>query len=443
MQSNGGTTEFYNAKKHPLTLLESGPAAGVNGTSFISRLINKKNLIHLDVGGTTAKCSLIENYLPKITTEYKLEKTRYNPGYPIQIPVIDIVEIGAGGGSIAWFDENNHLNVGPKSAGAYPGPACYSLGGKEPTVTDAYFILGILNKENFGKGEIDIDVNLSRKVYRKIAQKLNQSIEDAAISVLRIMESNTINALKLITVQRGNDPRDFSLLACGGGGPIHASSLAKELGVKEVIIPFYPGLFSAWGMLVTAPRRDFIISKFDQLNNLKIIDINNNFKEMIKEAKKYFNSSILRIKKLSFDFFLEMRYSGQEHTVTIKYLKGKENLTQINKSFHFEHKKNYTFSLNDTEIEMVSYKLVANMDIGKTRISKIKKNTYIRERKKYRKVKFIDYGNLKTQIFKKNNIKPNKYYKGPLIIEEDSSTILVNPDQKLKIDDYGILRIKI
>ena len=446
MQSNGGTTEFYNAKKHPLTLLESGPAAGVNGTSFISRLINKKNLIHLDVGGTTAKCSLIENYLPKTTTEYKLERTRYNAGYPIQIPVIDIVEIGAGGGSIAWFDKNNHLNVGPNSAGAYPGPACYSLGGKEPTVTDAYFILGILNKNNFGKGEIKIDVNLSRKVYKKIAQKLNQSLEEAAISVLRIVESNTINALKLITVQRGNDPRDFSLLACGGGGPIHASSLAKELGIKEVIIPFYPGLFSAWGMLVTAPRRDFIISKLDKFNNLKIFDINKNFEDMIKEAKKYFKSSVLGIKNLSFDFFLEMRYSGQEHTVTIKYLKTKENLPQIENNFHLAHEKNYTFSLDDTEIEIVSYKLVAIMDIGKTKVNKIdkfKKNSEIQDRKIYRKVKFINYGILKTQILKRNNIKPNKYYKGPLIIEEDTSTIVVNPNQKLKSDDYGILRIKI
>ena len=446
MQSNGGTTEFFNAKKHPLTLLESGPAAGVNGTSFISKLINKKNLIHLDVGGTTAKCSLIENYLPKITTEYRLEKTRYNAGYPIQIPVIDIVEIGAGGGSIAWFDENNHLKVGPRSAGAYPGPACYSLGGKEPTVTDAYFILGILNKNNFGKGEIKINVNLARKVYKKIAKKLNQSIENAAISVLRIMESNTINALKLITVQRGYDPRDFSLLACGGGGPIHASSLAKELGVKEVIIPFYPGLFSAWGMLVTAPRRDFVISKFDKLDNLKISNINNYFNEMIIEAKKYFKNSVLETKNLIFDFFLEMRYSGQEHTVTINYIKSKENLIHIKNNFHSAHEKNYTFSLKETEIEMISYKLVAIMDIGKTKISKINKfiqDSNITNSISYRKVKFIDHGILNTQILKIQNIKPNKYYKGPLIVEEDTSTILVNPKQRIKIDDYGILRIKI
>ena len=154
------------------------------------------------------------------------------------------------------------------------------------------------------------------------------------------MESNTINALKLITLQRGNDPRDFSLLACGGGGPIHASSLAEELGIKEVIIPFYPGLFSAWGMLVTAPRRDFIISKFDKINNLKILDINKNFEDMIREAKKYFKSSVLRNKNLSFYFFLEMRYSGQEHTVTIKYLKTKDNLSQIKNNFHLAHEKN-------------------------------------------------------------------------------------------------------
>ena len=446
MQSNGGTSEFYNAKKHPLSLLESGPAAGVNGTSFISKLINKKNLIHLDVGGTTAKCSLIENYLPKITTEYKLEKNRYSAGYPVQIPVVDIVEIGAGGGSIAWFDENNHLKVGPKSAGAYPGPACYSLGGKDPTVTDAYFILGILNKENFGKGEIKINVNLARKSYKKIAIKLNQTIEDAAISVLRIMESNTINALKLITVQRGYDPRDFSLLACGGGGPIHACTLAKELGVKEVIIPFFPGLFSAWGMLVTEPRRDFVFSKFDKLNNMTISNINKNFNSMIQGAKNYFSKSAFGNRGLAYDFFLEMRYNGQEHTVTIKYLKSKDDLLKIIKNFHLEHKKNYTFSLKDTEIEIVSYKLVAIMSIGKTKVNKLNNRKIINNYKNddiYRKVKFFNYGVLKTKILNRNNIKQNQTYRGPLIVEEDTSTLLINPKQTMKVDKYGILKIKI
>ena len=260
MQSNGGTTSFGWAREHPITLLESGPAAGVNGAALIGRLCDEPNVIYLDIGGTTAKCSTIEDGEPKVTTDYRLEATRIRYGYPVRVPVIDIVEIGAGGGSIAWFDEGGTLCVGPRSAGADPGPASYGRGGTEPTVTDAKLITGVLNPANFAGGRLALDVGLARAAMGKVADGLGCSVDEAAVAVIRLVDANMINALKLVSIQRGHDPRDFALMVGGGGGAMHGASLGRELGVKEIAVPRFPGLFSAWGMLATAPRRDFMLT---------------------------------------------------------------------------------------------------------------------------------------------------------------------------------------
>ena len=214
MQSNGGTTSFGWAKAHPITLIESGPAAGVNGAALIGELCGEPNVIYLDVGGTTVKCSVIEDGRPKVTTEYKLEWSRLNPGYPVRVPVADLVEIGAGGGSIARIDAAGSLRVGPQSAGADPGPACYGLGGSEPTVTDAKLLTGVLNPENFAGGRIALDMDRARNAMQTIADGLDTTVEDAAAAVIRVVEANMNNALKLVSIQRGHDPRDFVLGAC-------------------------------------------------------------------------------------------------------------------------------------------------------------------------------------------------------------------------------------
>jgi N-methylhydantoinase A len=256
MQSNGGLAEFDAAERAPLVLVESGPAGGVAGAVRVGEAIGEGEILYLDVGGTTAKCSLIRNGRPVLRPDYKLEWSRINQGYPLQVPVVDIVEIGAGGGSIARVDENGGLKVGPQSAGSDPGPACYDRGGNDPTVTDAIVLTGAIDPHRFAGGRIKLRPELSSAALQSIASTFDLSIVGAARAVISLAEANMINALKLVTIQRGHDPRDLTMVVSGGGGPLHAAALARELGVKRVVIPRYAGLFSAWGMLTARPRID-------------------------------------------------------------------------------------------------------------------------------------------------------------------------------------------
>ena len=259
MQSNGGTTTFEQAKLTPINVVESGPVAGVFGASILGKMIGEPNVIAFDVGGSGAKCSLTDQGEVKVTTSYYIEKTERSAGYPIMAPVVDIVEIGNGGGSIAWMDDAGSLKVGPKSAGALPGPVAYGKGGTEPTTTDANLIAGRLSAQNF-----DMEVSLEavrRALAEKVGKPLGVDADEAAESIIRVADSNMNNALKLISVRRGYDPRDFTMVAFGGGGPMHGPTLAKELSIRKVVVPVAASVFSAWGMLMSDIRHDFIQTK--------------------------------------------------------------------------------------------------------------------------------------------------------------------------------------
>ena len=338
MQSNGGTASFESAKRHPITLIESGPAAGVNGAALISKLCNEPNVIYLDIGGTTAKCSTIQNHEVMITTEYKLEWTRLNFGYPVRCPVVDIVEIGAGGGSIAWFNAAGLLQVGPMSAGGDPGPACYDLGGTEPTVTDAKLLTGVIYPDSFAGGQFRLNTKEAEQAMQKIAARLDCSIEEAAVSVIRMVDANMINALKLVSIQRGHDPREFPLVVGGGGGPMHAAQLARELGVKEVIVPLYPGLFSAWGMLATEQRRDFARSRLSLLRDTSMAEVAEIFTELEEEAVAYFAAERgSSADRLIMSMSCDLRYFGQEHTVTVPVDVNGSSRDNVLADFHDMH----------------------------------------------------------------------------------------------------------
>lgn len=247
MKSNAGTSSFTQAKQSPVEMVESGPVGGVFGAAYVGERTGEPNVISFDMGGTTAKTSLVENGEVKIETDYWLEQSSRDEGYPLRIPVVDIIEIGAGGGSIGWVDKGDSLNVGPNSAGADPGPACYGRGGAKPTVTDALLLTGRLNPEYFLGGNMELDVDKAREAMEPIANEFGTSVREAAHGFLRIVNSNMSNALKQVSIQRGHDPRDFILVASGGAGPLHAPTLGEELGVQEVVIPRAPGQFSAWG----------------------------------------------------------------------------------------------------------------------------------------------------------------------------------------------------
>ncbi|MBM3517081.1 MAG: hydantoinase/oxoprolinase family protein [Alphaproteobacteria bacterium] len=440
MQSNGGTTTFDWARTHPITLIESGPAAGVNGAALIGAQCREPNVISLDIGGTTAKCSLIEDGEPKVTTGYSLERTRVNPGYPVKVPVIDIVEIGAGGGSIAWLDEANRLSVGPVSAGADPGPASYGLGGIHPTVTDAMLLAGVLDPDDFAGGQIRLSREQAERAFAPLAERLGADTRAAARAVRRVVEANMINALKLVSVQRGYDPREFVLAAFGGGGPMHAAALGRELGVREVIVPRYPGTFSAWGMLATAPRRDIIRTRFLAQDAIGIADIKALFGEMQAEAEGYFASGEAH-RAITFSHALELRYVGQEHVVAFPIDLADATIEAILDAFHRAHERTYTFRLPDQPVEFVHFRLTAEAEVPRPRFERLASAAHAAEPKGRRPVDFIDDGVRETLIYARDALPAGFRTAGPLVIEEASATTVVLPGQALAVDELGFLHI--
>lgn len=444
MQSNGGTTSFGWAREHPITLIESGPAAGVNGAAIISELCGEPDIIYLDIGGTTAKCSTLHNGQAGITTEYRLEWTRTKFGYPVRTPVVDLVEIGAGGGSIAWFDPAGSLNVGPASAGADPGPACYGRGGKQPTVTDSKLLTGVINPDYFAVGQFTLDVAKAEAALKPVAQRLGTTVEGAAVSIIRVVDANMINALKRISIQRGHDPREFALVAGGGGGPMHAALLGRELGVKEVIVPLYPGLFSAWGMLAAEPRRDFVRTSLSLADATTIEQISVLFAELKTEAEGYFRrDGAASADDLSMSCSCDMRYLGQEHSVTVSLDLETATLASLLSDFHETHERTYTFRLEDTPVEFVTYRLKARARVPRPEIRKLDYEGRSAEAafKGRRLVNFGDDGKHEAVIFERSRLPPAFVAYGPIIVEEATSTTIVLPGQQLRIDDHGFLRI--
>ncbi|MFP6681472.1 MAG: hydantoinase/oxoprolinase family protein, partial [Gammaproteobacteria bacterium] len=403
MQSNGGTTTFAWAKEHPIALMESGPAAGCNGAAIVGEACGESKIIYLDIGGTTAKCSTIEGGRPRVTTEYRLEYSRTRFGYPLRIPVVDIVEIGAGGGSIAWFDKTGLLKVGPLSAGAEPGPACYGRGGEEPTVTDAKLIAGVLNPGNFADGRVALDLKRACAAMQKIGDGLSVSIEEAAVAVIRTVDANMINALKLVSIQRGHDPRDFALVVGGGGGAMHGAPLGRELGVKEVIIPLYPGLFSAWGMLATEPRSDFMQTELRRADDIDIGHVREIVAALEAQGQSYFESSgdAADATKMRFETRIDLRYLGQEHAVTIAVDPQTATIDSILREFHVAHEKTYTFRLEDTPVEFVTYRVTVNASVPRPALKFLSndgRSIEVAERPA-RMVDFAEDGQHETRVF--------------------------------------------
>ena len=315
MQSNGGTTTFEQAKQTPINMVESGPVAGVYGSAILGKMIGERNIIAFDVGGTTAKCSLIDNGEVKVTTEYRIERTESYAGYPIMAPVVDIVEIGNGGGSIAWIDEAGSLKVGPQSAGAVPGPVAYGIGGTEPTTTDACLVTGRLSAENFDN-QVDMDA-VRAAIQEKVGDAFGMDTDEAAMSILRVAEANMYNALKLISVRRGYDPRDFTMVAFGGGGPMHCAYLAKELNIRKVIVPIAAPVFSAWGMLMTDVRHDYIQTNIRRMNEVSAEELNDMWEGLLSQAQEQFEKEDIPKENIVCNYIADMRYMGQEHTVKV------------------------------------------------------------------------------------------------------------------------------
>ncbi len=445
MQSNGGTTTFNQSKITPINMVESGPVAGIFGAAVLGKMIGEKNIIAFDIGGTTAKCSLIDNGEVKVTTDYKIEKTDITAGYPIKVPVVDIVEIGNGGGSIAWIDDAGSLKVGPISAGAVPGPIAYDRGGTEPTTTDANLIIGRLSARNF-----DNQVNIEKVrsvIDEKIARRFNISIEEAALGIIRIANSNMLNALKLISVRKGYDPREFVLVAFGGGGPMHAPALAKELGIKKVIVPVAASVFSAWGMLMTDLRNDYIKTYIRRLNDIDLNQLNQEWEALELRAINQYEQENIRQDEIIFSRYADMRYLGQEHTVKVAVPNGNWDTSSMDESitrFHQVHEQLYTFKLEGSPIEIVNLHLTAFGSVQKPEIYELESVVSNGESafKENRKVFYEDHGWVNTEVYDRDKLNRGIFINGPAIIEEPSASTVIYPEQTLTVDKYGNLIIQ-
>ncbi len=438
MLSNGGSATFGFAREQPIQLVESGPAGGIAGALSIGKQIGETHLITLDVGGTTAKCSVIVDGEAAISQDYRMEWTPWSPGYPLRIPVVDIVEIGAGGGSIVWFDEGGALRIGPKSAGAEPGPACYGRGGTQPTITDAMILAGILDPAAFLGGLLEVDPKLSEQAFAPVAEQLGLSMSATVSGVLRLFGSLTVEALKLVSVRRGYDPRDFTLIAFGGGGPMHAGHLARELGVKQLLIPNFPGTFSAWGMLTSKPRLDRSRTLVRALAENPADKRTAIFEEMEVESESALTDQGFSAGRIDHSRAIDCRYHGQEHTVRVPADIPEESESDFAERFHHLHQQLYTFRLDNTRIELVNFRVTSTADYSVVPGSSIvSDNLAVNGPEAERTVAFAIGEPTATPIYHRPALSSGFQGVGPAIIEESSSTTVVLHGQQFGIDRFG------
>lgn len=440
MKSNGGTAPFPVARQQPIHLVESGPVAGVIGAQAVAELADIDHIITLDIGGTTAKTSLVEAGEVRITTEYRIERDQFRAGYPIKVPVVDIVEIGAGGGSIAWVDAGGGVRIGPESAGSVPGPACYGRGGTRPTVTDANLVTGRLNPRYFLAGDLPLFPEKAEEAIAPLARQFGLPVAEAALGILRVANASMVNAIKLVSVRRGYDPRDFTLVAFGGGGALHAAALARELHMARVLIPPAPGTFSALGMLATRPIQDFIRTRLLQSTDENMPEVRAVFADLEEQALAFMRASGFDLERVQVRRMVDMRYQGQEHTVRVPVAALERH--EMEARFHELHEQAYAFRL-DSLVELVNFHVSAAYHAVPVDLRALAPSfDGSGEPKEERQVLFEDVGWVTCAVYERTNLLPGRPVEGPAIIEEPMSTTVVYPGQQARVDELGNLLVE-
>ena len=455
MQSSGGVLTFETGAEKPAYMVESGPAAGVIVSNYIAGELGYANAISFDMGGTTAKVGLILDGQPRITKEYEVG-AQANPGvgqgrasgYPIRTPVIDLVEIGAGGGSIAWVDSGGILRVGPQSAGADPGPICYGQGGEEPTITDANLVLGRLDPAYFLGGEMGLSVDAARDgIARRCAGPMRLDPVACANGIVEIANAAMTNALRVMTVQRGYDPRDLVMVAFGGAGPLHANRLCTEMKIGLLIVPPSPGTASALGLLVTDLKHEFSRTRIMEEGEEDVDEIDRVFASMEAEGRAALRREGLADESITFVRQVEMRYAGQSHELAIDFPAGEAAagaLAGLRERFHTEHDRSYGHGYPDEPTELVNFRLSALGSIRKPRLREIapRSGPASEARKGLRQVCFDAAGGfVPTPVYDRSRLAAGHRFDGPAIVEEMDSTTLVLPEYTVEVDRYANLLI--
>ncbi len=457
MQSSGGVYPAEAASDSPVFMVESGPAAGAVAAAALGTSLGSPDVISFDMGGTTAKASLIRNGQPNVTKDYSVGGAAQAgtgafggaSGYPIRTPVVDLVEIGAGGGSIAWVDSGGALRVGPHSAGADPGPVCYGLGGTEPTITDANLVLGRLDPDYFAGGDMQLDLKGARNAIKtQCADPLGISIEEAAHGIVEIANTAMVNALRLVSVQRGHDPRDFMLIGFGGAGPAHTVRLAEQAGIPNVLIPLAPGTASALGLLVTDVRMDSSATLIARADSVQPDDIAGHFARLEDEGAKAHQSAASSSGEPVFERAVEMRYWGQSFELSVpapdRELIDRQWLNELCESFHDAHETAYGFRAQDEPVELVNLRLTTVGKIARPNMKKLEETSSDASSalKGSRPVYFSESnGVTETAVYDRVKLPAGAQFSGPAIVEEPDCTTVVHPAWSVLVDEYGNLSI--
>ena len=439
IHSGGGVVTCDTARMIPARTCQSGPAGGVVGGALIGKLAGFNNVITFDMGGTSTDIGLVHNGQPLLNpTGWKVEFR-----IPIRFPCIDVISIGAGGGSIAWIDPGGTLKNGPQSAGAFPGPACYDQGGMEPTNTDANLILGRLNPETFLGGEMVIKPELARRAVKKIADAYGMSVEEAAEGVIRIANANMVNGTRLISVERGYDPRDFAMVAFGGAGPLHAVDVSRQLNIPLVIVPQYPGIASAFGQLQVEMRHDYLRPILQREKEISAEQVKRIFVEMEEQAYADMAREGIPRGKVKLERFADVKYFPQSSYLTIPVKAGRlkeADITGIFKDFLTTHEKEfgYTVPPEYVDMEMVNARLTAIGPAPKGTLRRHPDGGRAKEALKgERKVYFREGGGfIPTKIYDRMRLRCGARLVGPAIVEQFDSTTVLPPGVTARVDEY-------
>ncbi len=437
MHNGGGTMTTDYAKGVSVKTLNSGPAAGVIAGAAVGLSAGRPNVVCFDMGGTSADIGVVFDGRPRLTTSFDLEW-----GMPIRFPSIDVISIGAGGGSIAWLDPAGYPRSGPQSAGADPGPACYGRGGTEPTNTDVHLVLGRLSNDRFLEGRMQLDVERAHEALRtRIADPLGLKLEEAAEGVLRIANANMVKAIRLMTVERGFDPREFSLIAFGGAGGLHAVDVALELQMPEVIVPPHPGVTSAMGLLFVEPLDDFsssYVRRDEQLDPAELAGLFGKMEERVVE-------SLLRQGvghgEIAVTRAVDMRYVGQLHSVTVPLPEISEpGIASAVAAFHEEHNRQYRYAHPDAPVETSALRVAARGRRAKPELAALRPmqgGARPVAPDGERPVHFDRRGWIATRIVDRKSLAPGDEVAGPCIVEEVDSTLVIPPDTTGHVDAVG------
>jgi N-methylhydantoinase A len=439
-QSNGGVMTSDVAVEQPVRTMESGPAAGVTGAAWLGAGLRLQDLIAFDMGGTSAKACVVQHGEPEVAAEYYIGGRRH--GLPVQVPFLDIVEVGAGGGSIAFVDVGRALRVGPRSAGSVPGPASYGMGGTEPTITDANVVVGRIDPDFFLGGEMPLRAELARSSIATLAKQLGMEPESCAGGIIRVADAIMAGAIRAVTVERGRDPRDFTLVAYGGAGPLHATSLAAELRIPRVLVPAGPGTHGAFGMLVTDIRHDAARTVHRKLEDFDKAEMAAMFAGLDAEAAKYVAAELAGDTDASSVFVhrLDLRYAGQFHPLTLTLPAENVDIPEL---FHAAHLERYGHNAPAEKIEVTALRVTAMLELVKpSTVGKTGEGSLSRAERS-RSVMFGDGDWHECQVRRRHELVLNQTILGPAIVEDADTNIVLRPGDRAVVLAGGHMMITV